>query len=106
MPIQGDLVKQLIAPNAWVAIPYQPAKVAGAPLIIQNISGGDYAIALYGSDFGSVRLDGGLIVPGRFYRINGSSRIDSQVPLVVHIRPLNAVGPYYPQPLQVPSADG
>jgi hypothetical protein len=105
-PIQGDLVKQLTAPDAWVAIPYQPAQVGGKPLFIQNVSGAEYAIALYGSDFGSVRLNGGLVVPGRYYRIDGAVRIDSRVPVGVHIRPLTAVGPYYPQPLRIPTADG
>jgi len=105
-PIRGDLVKQLIGSDAWVAIPYQPALVNGRPLVIENLSTGEYAISLQGADFGSVRLNGCLVVPGRFYRVSGTARITAQVPVGVHIRPLTAVGSYYQHPLQLPQADG
>jgi hypothetical protein len=106
IPISGQTTKQLTLPDAWLAIPYQPAQVNGQPLVIVNSSGGEYAISLLCEDFGEVRLDGGLVVPGRYYRINGRTTITSTVPVGVHIRPLNAVGPYYDQPLIMPSADG
>jgi hypothetical protein len=106
IPISGDTTKQLTLPGAWLAIPYRPAQVQGQPLVIENQSGGEYAISLIGDDFGEVRLDGGLVVPGRYYRINGSATITSTVPVGVHIRPLSAVGAYYGQPLILPSADG
>ncbi len=106
IPISGGTTKQLTLPDAWLAIPYQPALVQGQPLVIANQSGGDYAISLLGSDFGEVRLDGGLVVPGRYYRINGAATITSTVPVGVHVRPLTAVGTYYDQPLLLPSADG
>jgi hypothetical protein len=106
IPISGETTKLLTLPDAWLAIPYQPAQVQGQPLVIENRSSGEYAISLLGGDFGEVRLDGGLVVPGRYYRINGAATITSTVPVGVHIRPLTAVGTYYDQPLIVPSADG
>lgn len=105
IPVSGGTTKQSTLPGAWLAIPYQPALVQGQPLVIANQSGGEYAISLLGDDFGEVRLDGGLVVPGRYYRINGTATITSTVPVGVHIRPLTAVGTYYDQPLIVPSAD-
>ena len=107
IPVSGTgTTKQLLLPDAWLAIPYQPALSQGQPLVIANLSSGAYAISLVGDDFGDVRLDGGLVVPGRYYRINGTATITATSPVGVHIRPLSAVGPYYDQPLQVPSADG
>ncbi len=106
IPIRGDLVKELIAPDAWVAIPYKPGLVEGQPLVIKNLSGSGYAISVNGDDFGSVRVNGGLVVPGRYYRIDGEITVESSVPVGVHIRPLTAVSIYYPEPQPAPSANG
>jgi hypothetical protein len=106
LPIVGDRVKDLIAPDAWVAIPYQPAAAGGQPLVINNRSGSGYAISFHGDDFGGVRVNGGLVVPGRHYRLDGSMQVTSDVPVNVHVRPLSAVPSYFEQPLQWPRANG
>jgi hypothetical protein len=106
LPMVGDLVKDLIAPDAWVAIPYQPAAVGGQPLVINNRSGFGYAVSFHGDDFGGVRVNGGLVVPGRHYRLDGSMQVTSDVPVNVHIRPLSAVPTFFEQPRQWPNANG
>lgn len=104
-PIIGDLDKELIAPDAWVAIPYKPGLTQGRPLTIRNTSGAGYAISLHGTDFGTVRVNGGLVIPGRFYQIHTGVEITSDVPVNVHIRPLGVVSDYHDMPV-MPSANG
>jgi hypothetical protein len=36
LPVTGDIKKEIIAPDAWIAIPYDPTTVAGKPLEITN----------------------------------------------------------------------
>lgn len=105
-PMRGDLDKTLVVADAWVAIPYDPTQVAGRPLTITNRSDGRYALSLETDDAGSVRLNGGLIVPGRYYLLDGTLRIESVVPVGVHVRPLHALPGYYEQPLLPPNANG
>jgi hypothetical protein len=68
IPMRGDVKKDLVEPDAWIAIPYDPHLTAGQPLEIVNRSGGKYAVSLNADDFSSVRLNGGMVVPGRFYK--------------------------------------
>lgn len=105
-PIRGDLDKVLTAPDAWVAIPYDPQRSAGQPLTIANKSGGDYGYCINGEDFGMVRVDGGLVVPGRFYRLDGRITITSAVPVGIHIRPLHTLGAYADAPRLPPRGKG
>jgi len=106
MPIRGDRIKEILEPDAWIAVPYNPALVAGEPLEITNRSLGQYVLRLDAEDYGSVRLNGGLVVPGRFYLMDGTMTISGDVPVGVTIRPLGVVHSYYDQPLRPPSANG
>lgn len=106
MPMRGDRVKEILEPDAWIAVPYNPALVAGEPLEITNRSLGQYVLRLDADDYGSVRLNGGLVVPGRFYLMDGTMTISGDVPVGVTIRPLGVVHGYYDQPVRPPSANG
>lgn len=105
-PTRGDRVKEILEPDAWIAVPYNPALVAGEPLEITNRSLGQYVLRLDADDYGSVRLNGGLVVPGRFYLMDGTMRISGDVPVGVTIRPLRVVHGYFDQPVRPPSANG
>lgn len=105
-PTRGDRVKEILEPDAWMAVPYDPARVAGEPLVITNRSLGEYVLRLDAGDYGRVRLNGGLVVPGRFYLMEGTMTIHSDVPVGVIIRPLGVVHGYYEQPVRPPSANG
>lgn len=105
-PTRGDLVKEILEPDAWMAIPYDPARVAGEPLALTNRSLGEYVLRLDAGDYGSVRLNGGLVVPGRFYLMQGTMTISGDVPVGVIIRPLGVVHGYHEQPVRPPSANG
>jgi hypothetical protein len=100
------LTKEILEPDAWMAVPYEPARVAGEALSVTNRSLGDYVLSLEADDYGSVRLNGGLVVPGRFYLMQGTMTISSDVPVGVVIRPLGVVHGYYEQPVRLPSANG
>lgn len=106
VPISGDRLKDLTEPDAWIAVPYNPALVGGEPLQITNRSGSDYAVSLEADDFGGVRLNGGLVVPGRFYRLDGTITVTATVPVGVIIRPIGVLHGVYDQPVRPPSANG
>ena len=90
--------------NVWAAIHAEPGR--GLPVHIADRGEGGHVVALFGDDVGSLRLNGGLVVPGRYYRIQGSVEITGSAPVNVHIRPLSAVPDYHEGPLQAPSANG
>lgn len=90
--------------DAWAAIKAKPGQ--GLPIRITDHGEGGHVIAVFGDDFGTVRVNGGLVVPGRYYLINGNVEITGQVPLGIHIRPLSAVPSFHDQPLMAPSANG
>jgi hypothetical protein len=106
VPSRGDLVKEILEPDAWMAVPYDPARAAGQPLELTNRSLGDYVIGIEAEDYGSVRLNGGLVVPGRFYLMQGTMIISGGTPFGVVIRPLGVVHSYHDQPVRPPSANG
>ena len=105
-PARGDHVKEILEPDAWMAVPYNSALVSGEPLTITNRSLGQYVLRIDADDYGSVRLNGGLVVPGRFYLMDGTMTISGDLPLGVTIRPLGVVHGYYDQPVRPPSANG
>jgi hypothetical protein len=105
-PIRGDLDKVLTVPDAWVAVPFDPQRAGGKPLTLRNDSGGDYGYSLHGDDFGSVRVNGGLVVPGRFYRLDGTITITSGVPVGVHLRPLATIATWADAPRLPPGGKG
>jgi len=90
--------------EAWAAIKAKPGQ--GLPIHIIDRGEGGHVIAVFGDDFGTVRVNGGLVVPGRYYLIKGSVEITGMTPVGVHIRPLSAVPSYQEQPLMAPSANG
>lgn len=90
--------------NVWAAIRAEPGR--GLPVRIADRGEGGHVVALFADDTGSLRLNGGLVVPGRYYRIQGTVEITSSAPVNVHIRPLSAVPDYHDGPLQAPSANG
>lgn len=106
IPITGDLIKDLVEADAWIAIPYRPEAVAGETLHITNHSGGQYAVSLEADDYGTVRLNSGLVVPGRFYLIDGTMIIRAAVPIGVIIRPIGVLHGLYEHPVRPPSANG
>ena len=106
IPITGDLIKDLAEPDAWIAIPYRPEAVAGETLHITNHSGGQYAVCLEADDYGTVRLNSGLVVPGRFYLIDGTMIIRGAVPIGVIIRPIGVLHGVYEHSVRPPSANG
>ncbi len=105
-PTRGDHVKELLEPDAWIAVPYDPVLVQGQPLELTNRSLGDYVLRVDAEDFGSVRLNGGLVVPGRYYRVEGTMTVTSDAPVGVIIRPLGVVHGYFDHPVRPPSANG
>ncbi len=106
MPTRGDRVKEILEPDAWIAMPYNPALVAGQPFELTNRSLGEYVLRLEATDYGSVRLNGGLVVPGRYYLISGTMVVTSDVPVGVIVRPLGVVPSYFAEPIRPPSANG
>ncbi|MBA3684065.1 MAG: hypothetical protein H0W72_02350 [Planctomycetes bacterium] len=106
-PLRGEgATKELVIAGAYAAIPFDPVAAGSRELVLRNASSGAYVICLNGGDFASVRLNGGLVVPGRAYQLDGEARISSDVPVGVDIRPLPSVPRYWPQPLLPPQGNG
>ncbi len=100
---QGER-QELSGPGLWAVI---RRPVGTPPTTIVAPEAHPYALAIDGEaiDFGEIRLDGGLVVPRRFYAVTGAVRVSGDGPCTVRIRPLSAVTAYHPEPLRPPSAD-
>ncbi len=94
----------LVEPGLWAKAAFDPS--AQRQLVVSDASGGGYAISVFAGDFSTVRVDGGLVVPGRYYLVGGSAVITGTVPCTVDIRPLSALGSYAPQPARPPQSNG
>ncbi len=91
-------------PGLWAKVAFLPWH--RSRLVIADRSGGGYAVAFNGGDFSTLRLDGGLVVPGRFYQVRGNAVITGATPASIDIRPLDAVPSYHPRPLVLPDGNG
>lgn len=85
--------------GVWAAMRW-----SGGDVLWQDTSEHGHAIAVVDGDTADVRLDDGLVVPGRFYRIDNGSVLTSAGTISVHIRPLSAVESYHPAAAGVPTA--
>ncbi|MFM2090215.1 MAG: hypothetical protein RLZZ127_704 [Planctomycetota bacterium] len=104
--VVGDLRRKVIVRAPAVAmVVWDPATVPG-PIEISDRSGGGHGIRFDAMDVSGLRLDGGLVVPGRLYRLDGRARIDSDVPVRIEIRPLAAASAYWEGPLVIPVGGG
>lgn len=94
----------LVAPGLWAKVAFDPT--AQRQLVITDACQGGYGIAVYGSDFSTVRLDGGLVVPGQYYQVNGAAVLTGAARCSVDIRPLAALPSYAPAPARPPQSNG
>jgi hypothetical protein len=99
------LHKVIRSPGAVAMVTWDPADAPGA-LDISDRSGGHHGLRIAAEDFGSVRLDGGLVAPGRLYRIHGRSRITADGPVRVEIRPLATAAAWWDGPVVIPVGGG
>ena len=95
---------EITGSGTWAALHYVPGQ--GPEPVISDHGQGGYAIALFPEDSGSTRLNGGMIVPGRFYQVTGAMHVTGSAPIDVHVRPLSAVPSYAPLPCLPPMASG
>jgi hypothetical protein len=97
----------MTTPGVWADVRFRASVHARTGLIVGNRSAGEYAIEILANDYGSIRLDGGLVVPGRYYRVrSGIARITGDVDAHVTIRPLSAVHVYVEAPTPLPQSSG
>ena len=106
--LPGDISRQDAAHvirgrGVWAGINLHPDD---GPLRIVDAGEGGYAFTCWASDFGTVRVNGGIVVPGRHYRIQGEVTITSAVEMGVDIVPLEAVPEYWNEPFTVPTGAG
>lgn len=99
------LHKVIRSPGAVAMVAWDPAEAPGA-LEISDRSGGHHGVRIVAEDFGSIRLDGGLVAPGRLYRIHGRSRITADGPVRVEIRPLATAAAWWDGPVVIPVGGG
>jgi hypothetical protein len=92
----------LTGDDVWAMVRLDPAR--GYLRIVDQSQDG-YVISLHGADFATIRLNGGLVVPGRYYQVQGTAEITGSTATAVHIRPLTAVSASYATPL-LPAGNG
>lgn len=90
--------------GVWAAIRLDPSRQDHVRIVDRGQGG--YAICLRGDDFGTVRVNGGLVVPGRYYAIDGQVDITSQAPVGIDICPIIATLRFYGPPLPPPTING
>lgn len=78
----------------------------GSALRIVDRSGGRHVLIISAEDPGDIRLDGGLVVPGRAYLISGEHQLTGGSDAHVLIRPVDAVSGFHPGPARLPSGEG
>ncbi|MDA3962173.1 MAG: hypothetical protein PF961_15385 [Planctomycetota bacterium] len=78
----------------------------GVDFVIRDASLGRHVLIVDVADCSDLRLNGGLVVPGRAYLIDGSIAVRSGADLHLLIRPVDAVSAYHLQTAQVPFGDG
>jgi len=82
----------LTSDQVWALARLDPSK---GQLVITNKSTGDYSVSLLGSDFGTIRVNGGLVVPGRNYLVHGSVTVTGSCNCAIHIRPISIAATVY-----------
>jgi hypothetical protein len=98
---QGPVFQQ---PGLWAKASFNPA--LQQQLVITDACAGGYAIAIYAADYSTIRLDGGLVVPGRYYQVDGHSVITGDSGCNVDIRPLSVVPTYSRGAARLPQSNG
>ncbi|MBA2482189.1 MAG: hypothetical protein H0V44_16125 [Planctomycetes bacterium] len=101
---QGPILR---LPGLWAKTRLIPT-TAPRSWTIRNESGAGYAASFEAADVSSLRVDGGLIVPGRFYRISAGEALSVQAdtPCTVVIRPLEAVPMVHAAPIHPAAGNG
>jgi hypothetical protein len=85
--------------GVWAAMRW-----SGGDLLWQDTSEHGHAVAVVDGDITGVRIDDGLVIPGRFYRIDNGTVLSTDSPVSLHVRPLSAVQSYHASAAGVPTA--
>jgi hypothetical protein len=108
VPHPGDIAltkegQVITGAGVWAGISLQPDQ--NRVVRILDRGEGGYVFTIHAKDAGSVRVNGGLIVPGRYYVIRDQVEIVSDAPIGIDICPLSASVDYFPSPLPPPKAN-
>jgi hypothetical protein len=95
---------QVSGSGTWAGITHDPARQGGR-LLVRDPSR-RHALILVSGDPATVRLDGGCLVPGRAYRIDGQAVIDASAPVGFDLRPVEALHRLWERPILPPAARG
>lgn len=91
---------EVTGPGVWASWDHP-----GGDLVVRVPAEEEYAVAIFCDDPGAVRLNGGLIIPGRFYRIDQTTTITGGA-VKIHLRPRSCLKQFIEGPLSVPASDG
>lgn len=106
IPVPGSIcssgpgLQSVTGPGVWAAMDH-----SGGTLQFTVSEGDEYALAFFCDDPGTLRLNGGLIIPGRFYRITQTATITGG-PAKIHLRPRSALKEWFDGPLLATRVDG
>ncbi len=87
--------------GVWSAIWREPGE---APFHLREITPNSHAIRLHPEDPGTLRVNGGLVVPGRCYRVGSGLVIESAGKIGIDIVPLDAAPLVYDGPIPLSPA--
>jgi hypothetical protein len=104
--LYDDRTLAIQIPGMQADLAFRADEHVGDALTIVDRSGGRHVLVVQTDDAGDLRLDGGLIVPGRAYLITGEHRFSGGRDAHLLIRPVDAVSGFHPGPAGLPSGEG
>lgn len=85
--------------GVWAAMTWEPGQ---PPIRLREEDSAGHAVCIHAEDTSGLRINGGMVVPGRHYRIGSGLDIQATGPIGVDIVPLDATHLVYDQPIPVP----
>lgn len=85
--------------GVWAAMTWEPGQ---PPIRLREEDSAGHAICVHADDASGLRINGGMVVPGRHYRIGSGLDIQASAPIGIDIVPLDATHLVYDQPIPVP----
>lgn len=104
--VQTERVLALHESDLYSDMLYDASLYQGQDYQLENASPGDYVVHFATEDPGTLRVNDGLVIPGRWYLIDGTMSVRSEQNVRLTVRPADQVTGFHVGSAAVPAADG